>query len=87
MGIPLAWLFRFPGLVPTPENLDGLTPAELKALLVELFGRVRDLERQVAARDAEIARLKGLKGRPDIRPMRLIPSCGLSSRGGCWESS
>jgi len=35
---------------------------------MELLGRVRDLERQVAARDAEIARLKGLKGRPEIRP-------------------
>ena len=36
--------------------------------MIELLGRVRDLERQVAARDAEIARLKGLKGRPNIRP-------------------
>lgn len=72
-----------------PENLDGLTPAELKALLLELFGRVRDLERQVAARDAEIARLKGLKGRPDIRPSGMEPGdkapAGLTSgprRGG-----
>ena len=73
MGIPLAWLFRFLGAVPTPENLDGLTPAELKALLLELLGRVRDLERQLAARDAEIARLKGLKGRPDIRPSGMEP--------------
>jgi hypothetical protein len=89
LGIPLARLFRFPGAVPTPENLDGLTPAELKALLLELFGRVRDLERQVAARDAEIARLKGLKGRPDIRPSGMEPgdkaAAGRSSgprRGG-----
>jgi hypothetical protein len=59
--------------VPTPENLDGLTPAELKALLLELLGRVRDLERQLAMRDAEIARLKGLKGRPDIRPSGMEP--------------
>jgi hypothetical protein len=59
--------------VPIPENLDGLTPAELKALLLELLGRVRDLERQLAVRDAEIARLKGLKGRPDIRPSGMEP--------------
>jgi hypothetical protein len=45
-----------------------LPSAKLKALLVDWLGRVRDLERQVAARDAEIARLKGLKGRPDIKP-------------------
>lgn len=83
-------LFRFPGGVPTPENLDGLTPAELKALLLELLGRVRDLERQLAARDAEIARLKGLKGRPDIRPSGMEPaakapdgpSCGRRRGGG-----
>jgi hypothetical protein len=47
--------------VSTLPNPADLTPAELKALVVDLLGRVRDLERQVAARDAEIARLKGLK--------------------------
>jgi len=59
--------------VPPPENPDSLSPAELKALVVELLGRVRDLERQVAARDAEIARLKGLKSRPDIKPSGMEP--------------
>lgn len=54
--------------MPLSENLDSLTPAELRSLLLELLGRVRDLERQLAARDGEIARLKGLKGRPDIKP-------------------
>jgi hypothetical protein len=49
-----------------------------------VLGRVRDLERQLAARDAEIARLKGLKGRPDIRPSGMEPGdqapAGPSSR-------
>ena len=40
MGIPLVRVLRFPVAVPTPENLDGLTPAELKALLLKLFARV-----------------------------------------------
>jgi transposase IS66 family protein len=70
--------------VPVPEKLDGLTPAALKALLLELLGRVRELERQLAARDAEIARLKGLKVRPDIRPSGMEPGdqapAGPSSR-------
>jgi hypothetical protein len=54
--------------VAAPSNPDDLSATELKGLVVELLGRVRDLERQVAARDAEIARLKGLKGRPEIKP-------------------
>jgi hypothetical protein len=40
----------------------------LKALVVEMLGRMRGLERQVAAGDAEVARLKGLKGLRDIKP-------------------
>ena len=59
--------------MPSPENPDSLSPAELKALVVELLGRVRELERQVAVRDAEIARLKGLKTRPDIKPSGMEP--------------
>ena len=54
--------------MPPHENLDDLTPAELRSLLLELLGRVGDLERQLAARDGEIARLKGLKARPVIKP-------------------
>ena len=51
-----------------PENIDDLSPPELKLLVVKLLEEVADLRRTVAAQRDEIARLKGGPPRLDIKP-------------------
>src|SRR5712671_2669003 len=54
--------------MPPPDDIDRLSPAELKGLVVKQWEQIVELQRLVAALRDEIARLKGGPGRPNLKP-------------------
>ena len=59
---------RFNLDVTAPADIDGLSLAALKALVVQLLSKVAEQEQLIADLRKENARLKGLNGRPRIKP-------------------
>ena len=64
----MAGKLRSDRLMPTPPDVDPLSAAQLKELVVQLPREVTALKQTVAMQREEIARLKGLKGPPTIKP-------------------
>src|SRR5262245_61176819 len=56
-------------MVP-PADLDRLSHAELKSLVVAMFERLAEQQRMIEALRDEVARLKGGPGRPNIKPSK-----------------
>src|ERR1700680_286622 len=76
----------------SPPDVDRIDTDELRRLLIEALGKVAGLTAENAALREEIARLKGLKGRPSIKASGMEqasepkPSTGAGKRRGSKQS-
>jgi hypothetical protein len=61
-------------LLPIGVDVAAAPPEELRRLVGKLLGEVARLAEENAALRAEVARLKGLKGRPKIKPSGMEPA-------------
>ena len=66
--MPRRGLVRFNLSVTAPAEIPGLSSAELQQLVLQLLSENAEQKRAIVELREEIARLKGLKGRPDIKP-------------------
>src|SRR3984893_10890455 len=67
-------------MAESPPDIDGLAP-ELKSFVVQLLEENAQLKADMAALREEIARLKGLKGRPQIKPSGMEKSTEAQPKG------
>jgi hypothetical protein len=68
-------------------DIDDLDVVALRTLVLELLEKVAGLERTVADQGAEIARLKGLKGPPNIRPSGMTESARSRAKAKAGRSA
>ena len=70
---------RFNLCVTTPTDIADLSVAALGALVLQLLSKVTEQERLIWR--GEIARLKGLNGRPRIKPSGMEPASAPKPSG------
>jgi hypothetical protein len=62
-------------------DIDGLGLAELKPLLLQAFEKIAQQDAEIKALREENARLKGLKGRPQLKPSGMEASTQGRAKG------
>ena len=68
-----------------PHDLDRLSHTELKGLVVRQCEQIVELQRMVAALRDEITRLKGVPGRPNLKPSGMERGTEPKPPGSCSE--
>lgn len=68
-------------MAKSPHDISGLGLAELKALLVQALEENARLKAENQELREEIARLKGLKGRPKLRPSGMEQASEARDKG------
>ena len=66
----------------SPPDIEALDPEGLKGLCLQLLEGIAALRAENAALREEIARLKGLKGRPKIKPSGMAEGADPKPGGG-----
>jgi hypothetical protein len=61
-------------MAESPPDIDGLGLSELKSLLLQAYEKLAQRDAEIAALRGELARLKGLKGRPQVKPSGMEQS-------------
>jgi len=69
-------------MAESPKDISGLGLEELKTLLVQALEEAARLKAENAELREEIARLKGLKGRPKLKPSGMEKAAGAPAKGG-----
>ena len=70
-------------MAKSPRDISGLGLEKLKALLVQAFEEIVQLKAENQALLEEIARLKGLKGRPKLKPSGMEQARKPHGKGSC----